>query len=235
MVVIGVCVTAFFLIGYGAAKRWLDPVMRQLRKLDAAEAIPGCVLALVLLYAISAEWLGSVAGITGAYLLGYMFAGSQYKADVERSFHAIGHGLLIPLFFVSIGLLSDYRALSGHWTLMFVVLFVAVIGKLIGCGLAARVCGMDWVRSLRVGCGMVSRGEVGLIVTAMGASTGIFGPPEVALMVAVVLLTTLLTPVALRGAFHLKSPQDLDEALVETRSGKVRSEPGDEVEMRSVV
>ena len=235
MMVIGVCVTAFFLIGYGAAKRWLDPVMRQLRKLDAAEAIPGCVLALVLLYAISAEWLGSVAGITGSYLLGYMFAGSQYKADVERSFHAIGHGLLIPLFFVSIGLLSDYRALSGHWTLMFVVLLVAVIGKLIGCGLAARVCGMDWVRSLRVGCGMVSRGEVGLIVTAMGASTGIFGPPEVALMVAVVLLTTLLTPVALRGAFHLKSPQDLDEALLETRSGKVRSEPGDEVEMRSVV
>jgi Kef-type K+ transport system membrane component KefB len=235
MMVIGVCVTAFFLIGYGAAKRWLDPVMRQLRKLDAAEAIPGCVLALVLLYAISAEWLGSVAGITGAYLLGYMFAGSQYKADVERSFHAIGHGLLIPLFFVSIGLLSDYRALSGHWTLMLVVLFVAVVGKLIGCGLAARVCGMDWVRSLRVGCGMVSRGEVGLIVTAMGASTGIFGPPEVALMVAVVLLTTLLTPVALRGAFRLKSPQDLDEALLETRSGKARSEPGDEVEMRSVV
>jgi Kef-type K+ transport system membrane component KefB len=235
MTVIGVCVTAFFLIGYGAAKRWLDPVMRQLRKLDAVEAIPGCVLALVLLYAISAEWLGSVAGITGSYLLGYMFAGSQYKADVERSFQAIGHGLLIPLFFVSIGLLSDYRALSGHWTLMFVVLFVAVIGKLIGCGLAARVCGMDWVRSLRVGCGMVSRGEVGLIVTAMGASTGIFGPPEVALMVAVVLLTTLLTPVALRGAFHLKSPQDLDEALLETRSGKLRSEPGDEVEMRSVV
>src|SRR5216684_490205 len=214
MAVIGACVTVFFLVGYGAARRWLDPVMRQLRRLDAAEAVPGCILALVLIYAISAEWLGSVAGITGSYLLGYMFAGSQYKADVERSFHAIGHGFLIPLFFVSIGLVSDYRALAGHWTLMFVVLFVAVLGKLVGCGLAARVCGMDWVRSLRVGCGMISRGEVGLIVTAMGASTGIFGRPEVALMVAVVILTTLLTPVALRGAFQLKSPQDDDEGLV---------------------
>jgi Kef-type K+ transport system membrane component KefB len=233
MMVIGVCVTAFFVVGYAAAKRWLDPVMRQLRKLDAAEAVPGCVLALLLLYAISAEWLGSVAGITGSYLLGYMFAGSKYKADVERSFHAIGHGLLIPLFFVSIGLISDYRALAGHWTLMFVVLFVAVIGKLIGCGLAARVCGMDWVRSLRVGCGMISRGEVGLIVTAMGASTGIFGRPEVALMVAVVLLTTLLTPLALRGAFQLKSPQDLGEAPLASRPTKMRAEPGHE--MRSVV
>jgi Kef-type K+ transport system membrane component KefB len=229
MIVIGACVTAFFVIGYAAAKRWLDPVMRQLRKLDAAEAIPGCVLALVLLYAISAEWLGSVAGITGSYLLGYMFAGSQYKADVERSFHAIGHGLLIPLFFVSIGLLSDYRALAGHWMLLLVVLFVAVIGKLVGCGLAARVCGMDWVRSFRVGCGMISRGEVGLIVTAMGASTGIFGRPEVALMVAVVLLTTLLTPVALRGAFHLQSPQDVEEARPGLRPGSVQAGSGVEM------
>ena len=167
----------------------------------------------VLVYAISAEWLGSVAGITGAYLLGYVFAGSEYKADVERSFYALGHGLLIPLFFVSIGLSSDYRALSGHWILMLVVLLVAVVGKVVGCGLAALGSGMDWVRSLRIGCGMMSRGEVGLIVTAMGASTGIFGEPEVAVMVAVVLLTTLLTPIALRGTFNLKSPQDMEEEL----------------------
>ena len=208
MLVISLCVAAFFVVGYETARRCLDPLMRQLRKLSANEAVPSCILALVLVYAICAEWLGSVAGITGAYLLGYVFAGSEFKADVERSFYAIGHGLLIPLFFVSIGLSSDYRALAGHWTLMLVVLLVAIIGKLVGCGFAALASGMDLVRSLRVGCGMISRGEVGLIVTAMGASTGIFGKSEVAVMVAVVLLTTLLTPLALRGAYGLKSPQD---------------------------
>jgi Kef-type K+ transport system membrane component KefB len=82
---------------------------------------------------------------------------------------------------------------------------------------------------------MISRGEVGLIVTAMGASTGIFGRPEVALMVAVVLLTTLLTPVALRGAFHLKSPQDLEEGLLVPRPGKERAQPGLKVETRGVL
>jgi Kef-type K+ transport system membrane component KefB len=213
MTAISVCVTAFFVGGYLAARRWLDPLIFQLRKLTSNEAVPSCVLALVLVYAVSAEWLGSVAGITGAYLLGYVFAGSEYKADVERSFYALGHGLLIPLFFVSIGLSSDYRALSGHWALMLAVLLVAVIGKLVGCGFAALGSGMDWVRSLRIGCGMMSRGEVGLIVTAMGATTGIFGHSEVAVMVAVVLLTTLLTPIALRGAFHLKSSQDVEEGL----------------------
>jgi Kef-type K+ transport system membrane component KefB len=218
MTAISICVAAFFVIGYAAAKRWLDPLILQLRKLTANESVPSCVLALILVYAISAEWLGSVAGITGAYLLGYVFAGSRFKADVERSFYAIGHGLLIPLFFVTIGLTSDYRALSGHWMLMLLILFVAVVGKLFGCGLAALASGMDWVRSLRIGFGMISRGEVGLIVTAMGASTGIFGQAEVAVMVAVVLLTTILTPIALRGAFQLKSPQDLEEGRVDPKA-----------------
>jgi hypothetical protein len=121
--------------------------------------------------------------------------------------------LLIPLFFVSIGLSSDYRALSGHWTLMLLILLVAVVGKVVGCGTAALASGMDWVRSLRIGLGMMSRGEVGLIVTAMGATTGIFGRTEVAVMVTVVLLTTLLTPLALRGAFGLTSAQDIAEGL----------------------
>jgi len=213
MSLIAVCVLLFFVVGYGAAQRWLDPLILQLRKLTANEAVPSCVLGLILVYALSAEWLGSVAGITGAYLLGYVFAGSEFKADVERSFYAIGHGLLIPLFFVSIGLSSDYRALSGHWVLLLVVFVVAIVGKLVGCGLAALGSGMDWVRSLRIGCGMISRGEVGLIVTAMGASVGIFGRSEVAVMVAVVLLTTLLTPLALRSAYNLKSRQDIAEGL----------------------
>ena len=213
MCVISACVALFFWIGYGAAHKFLDPLILQLRKLSANEAVPSCVFALIMMYAISAEWVGSVAGITGAYLLGYVFAGSEYKADVERSFHAIGHGLFIPLFFVAIGLSSDYRALAGHWTLLALVFVVAVIGKLVGCGLAALASGMEWVRSLRIGCGMVSRGEVGLIVTAMGASTGIFGRSEVAVMVAVVLLTTLLTPLALRAAFNLKSDEDFEAGM----------------------
>jgi Kef-type K+ transport system membrane component KefB len=216
MTMISICVAVFFVVGYALAKRFLDPLIHLLRKLTATEAVPSCVLALVLVYAVSAEWFGSVAAITGAYLIGYVFAGSQFKADIERSFYAIGHGLLIPLFFVSIGLTSDYRALGGHWLLLAVILLVAVIGKLFGCGLAALGSGMDRVRSFRVGCGMISRGEVGLIVTAMAASTGIFAQSEIAVMVAVVLLTTLLTPLALRGAFQLRSQQDFEEGLLES-------------------
>jgi Kef-type K+ transport system membrane component KefB len=222
MLLISICVALFFFIAYGAAKRWLDPLVLQLRKLTTDEAVSSCVLGLVLLYAVLAEWLGSVAGITGAYLLGYVFAGSKFKADIERTFYALGHGLLIPLFFVSIGLASNFRALGGHWLLLTVTFVIAIVSKLIGCGTVAYVRGMGTVRSFRIGCGMMSRGEVGLIVTAMGASAGIFRPAEVAVMVTVVLLTTLLTPLALRGAFQLRCAED-DEDM----SDGIR-EPGEE-------
>ena len=69
--------------------------------------------------------------------------------------------------------------------------------------------GMGPVRSFRVGCGMISRGEVGLIVTAMGASSGIFKEPEVAVMVTVVLLTTLLTPLYHARRLRHQSPGGL--------------------------
>ena len=209
MTLIAVCVSAYFLVAYGFAKKFVDPLMRLFRKIDANEAVTSCVIALVLIYAISAEWLGSVAGITGAYLLGYVYAGSKLKTLIERTFYALGHGLLIPLFFVSIGLSSNFRALGGHWMLLISVFIVAVISKLVGCGFAALGMGMGPVRSLRIGCGMISRGEVGLIVAAMGASSHIFGETEVAVMVTVVLLTTLMTPLIMRWAFSIPCPYDV--------------------------
>lgn len=231
MLLIAICVTLFFVVGYGGGKRWIDPVIRLFRKIDANEAVTSCVLALVLLYAISAEWLGSVAGITGAYLLGYVCAEAKLKSLFERTFAAIGHGLLVPLFFVSIGLSSNFRALGGHWLLLAVIFAIAVVSKLLGCGMAAIGMGMGTVRSFRVGCGMISRGEVGLIVTAMGASTGIFNETEVAVMVTVVLLTTLITPIIMRGAFAIPCAQDeedvaeqVEEVAVETNEYPMAAE-----------
>lgn len=112
---------------------------------------------------------------------------------------------------MSIGLSSNFRALGGHWFLLATIFAVAVVSKLFGCGMAALAMGMGTVRSFRVGCGMISRGSVGLIVMAMGASTGIFNEPEVAVMVAVVLLISLINPLIMWGAFAVHCPQDLEE------------------------
>ena len=185
---------------------------------------PVACLALVLVYALSAEWLGSVAGITGAYLLGYVFAGSEYKADVERSFYALGHGLLIPLFFVSIGLSSDYRALVGSLDADVRGAFrrdhrqggrLRIRGARFGNGLGAKP-------SSRLRHDVARRS--GLDRHRHGCEHRYFREAEVAVMVAVVLLTTLLTPIALRGAFQLKSEQDIEEGLRSPRHESDRAE-----------
>jgi Na+:H+ antiporter len=219
IILISLSVTVFSVMAYGGAKRVIDPLIRLFRKIEATEAVTSCVLALVFLYAVSAEWLGSVAGITGAYLLGYVCAEAKLKTLIERTFAAIGHGFLVPLFFVSIGLTSNFRALGGHWLLLTVVFLVAVVTKVLGCGMAALGMGMGPVRSFRVGCGMISRGEVGLIVTAMAASTGIFNESEVAVMVGVVLLTTLITPLIMRGAFAIPCPEDFEDVFPDENTG----------------
>ena len=71
--------------------------------------------------------------------------GRNSRASFERTFYAIGHGLLIPLFFVSIGLSSNFRALGGHWLLLGVIFAIAVVSKLLGCGMAALA--WAWGRS----------------------------------------------------------------------------------------
>jgi len=205
---IALCVVVYFVLAYSGARSLLNPLIIRLRKLTANEAVPSCVLALVLVYAVSAEWMGSVAAITGAYLLGFTFAESQLKGDIERSFYSLGHAFFIPLFFASIGLASDFHALRGHWIMLGAIFVIAIVSKLLGCGSAALVGGMGFIPSVRVGCGMISRGEVGLIVTAMGAEAGIFQASEVAVLVAVVLLTTLITPLLLRAAFRMTYAQD---------------------------
>lgn len=195
--------SAFLVLAWAFARWVLPGVLHIGRRLTSSHALSSWVLGLVFLYAAAAQWLGGMAGITGAYLLGFLLARSEVRQEIESSLHAIGYGLLIPLFFVSVGLLSDVRSLSGHWLLLTVLLLVAIAGKVVGCGLAATMCGTDRIPALRIGVGMVSRGEVGLIVVAMAQGLGIFNTAEAAMLMATVLVTTLITPLGLRVVFSL--------------------------------
>lgn len=208
VLIVSLCMCAFLACAV-AVNRWgLYSLLVIGRRLAPAESLPSFILGLVFLAAAAAQWLGGMAGITGAYLLGVALANSEIKAEMEQSLRAIGYGFLIPLFFVSMGLLSNVHALEGHWMLLLVMLVVAIAGKLLGCGLAARCCGSSPVAAARIGVGMISRGEVGLIIVALAQSQAIFNQSEAALIIAVVLATTLLTPPSLRWAFSLASQRE---------------------------
>ena len=121
--------------------------------------------------------------------------------------HTISYAFLVPIFFVSIGLEANARAITGSvLPFLIVLLVVAVASKVIGSGLGARLGGFANREALRVGTGMISRGEVGLIVASIGIREGIIPQEVFSVVVVLVLLTTLVTPILLRAVFPRTQP-----------------------------
>src|SRR5262249_11260471 len=118
--------------------------------------------------------------------------------------HPLTYSILVPVFFISIGLEANGRELLGDSTklwLMAVILTVAIAGKIIGCGVGGRLCGVDREGSFGGGVGMISRGEVGLIVAGVGLASGVINQEVFSIMVIMVLVTTMVTPLLLRLVF----------------------------------
>lgn len=168
-----------------------------------SEGLTSLVLIAAMLFALAAEAVGGLAAITGAFIAGVGLSRSHLREEIERGLRPITYGLLVPIFFVSIGLRADLRELTPD-LLPFasVIVLVAIVTKIIGCGLGAYWAGFKSGEALRVGVGMISRGEVGLIVAAVGVETGLISDDIFVIVVIVVLLSTLITPPLLRWAFR---------------------------------
>jgi Kef-type K+ transport system membrane component KefB len=124
-------------------------------------------------------------------------AATPAHADVIPDLRSMTNSLFGPLFFAAIGLEVNARALSGHFGFFFLVLLVAVLGKVLGCGLGARLNGFTGRDSLVVGVGMIPRGEVELIAASIGWAAGVVSPTVYSLIVVLVLTTNLMTPLLL--------------------------------------
>jgi Kef-type K+ transport system membrane component KefB len=157
-----------------------------------------------LLLSFSAEYFGGIAAITGAFMAGVCLQRARRGAveQIERGIHSFNYAFLVPLFFVSIGLQANLRLLTAELLpFALVVLLLAIVTKVIGAGGGTRLAGFDNTSALRVGLGMISRGEVGLIIAAVGVSYGILAPEVFTTVVFVVLVTTIITPPLVRWSF----------------------------------
>jgi Kef-type K+ transport system membrane component KefB len=167
-----------------------------------SEGLAALVLVVTLGYAFTAEAGGGLAAITGAFIAGLGFARSRLHATISRSMHTITYSFLVPIFFVSIGLKTNARLLVGPQLLLALALvLVAIVSKLLGGGVGARIGGFTSRESVRVGTGMISRGEVGLIVASVGVDAGIIRTGLFSVATIIVLVTTLVTPPLLRWLF----------------------------------
>jgi len=154
-------------------------------------------VALVLAAAWAFQALGGLAGITGAYLAGFALAESPVAPKVrERLIHA-GESFCVPVFFVAIGLAADLRTVGAVLPVALALLVVAVLGKLVGSGIGARLGGLDGRSSMLVGTGMIARGEVALVAASLGLQSGAIGAGLYAAVVLIALATTVITPIGL--------------------------------------
>ncbi len=203
-----------FLVTSVAFGLWILPwVIRRFAKLPISQGLLTVSLVIMLTYGIAAEYFGGMAAITGAFLAGLMLARTHEKERIETGMHALAYGLFVPIFFVNIGLSIDLREFQLQALLFtIVIILVAVIGKWAGSGWGARLGGLSRHESVQLGAGMISRGEVGLIVASVGMKDNLVTTEEFSAIVVMVLVTTLITPPILRALFSPKEDTIMKKA-----------------------
>lgn len=213
-------IVAFFAVAVGATILY-HIVFTKWRKRDKRDLRRHAVITFVfcLLMAYTAEIFG-VADITGAFVAGLAISRHQDVKYVSNKFETISYMLLSPIFFASIGLSMGEIHMDGKMLLFAVLLLaVAIITKIIGCGLGAKICGYTNKESTQIAMGMISRGEVALIVAAKGQKLGLMADEVFAPVIIMVVATTIVTPVFLKLVFKdsVEETETVSEGIVKRR------------------
>ncbi len=193
-----------YLVVLLAASIWLFPrILKLSERLLLPAAKPLVTIIIVLLAAFGAEKVG-LSNVIGAFFVGLAFSRLPDKQKLQKSFTDIGYSLFIPIFFASIGLEMSITGIFKDG-LLFIVLFVgSVISKLVGASVGAKMAGFSSSSAYQVGTGMISRGEMALVVAQIGLSNHLLAPAAYSTVVGVIVLTTLIAPIMLKGALMKK-------------------------------
>ncbi|AHL22971.1 cation:proton antiporter [Thermococcus nautili] len=193
-------VSAFFLLSYLLGRGVIKGVLRSSHRINLPETVTSIAIVIMLLFAYLAERF-EIAAITGSYLAGVLVAGSEDAKKITDKMITLGYSLFIPVFLVGVGAETDVRVLlvAGSFTLLYSLL--AVIGKVLGCGAGALLTGFRKLEALQIGVGMIPRMEVGLIMANIGLAEGVLTPGSFSIAIAMVLVTTLVTPPLLKVVF----------------------------------
>ena len=174
-------------------------------------------LAFCFLMAYVSEKFFGIADITGAYFAGLMLCSMKIETYVNRRVEIPAYLIFSPVFFASIGMKTNLDGLNGSMILFSIILLIiAILSKVVGCGLGAKICKCTNKEALRIGVGMISRGEVALIVAQKGYQAGMLSDDLFAPIVLVVIVTTLITPILLSMVFKGEKPQDTPAAPAES-------------------
>ena len=173
--------------------KWLD------KRWPHSRRIPIFGLVMCFACAYCAEKFFGIADITGAYVAGVILCNIKDSEYIERKMDISSYMIFGPVFFASIGLQTSFEDFDMSMVWFSVVLVaVALISKVIGCGGTAKICHFNMPDSLKIGVGMMNRGEVGLIVAKKGLDTGLMAPQFFTPVIILIIVSSLVTPIALK-------------------------------------
>ena len=191
----------FWLILTGILVAIAPTLAKTLRRFKGEGALIGLALALCFLIASLTESVGKLAMIIGAYALGLAFSRTELREDLEHALRPLIHGL-VPVFFVAMGMLVNFSAMSHAFWFGVALSIAGIIGKVFGCGLPALTVRFNTLGATRIGIGMMPRGEVALIVAGMGLAYKAINEAEFGVAVMMTFVTTFLAPIALMPLFR---------------------------------
>ncbi len=169
--------------------------------IDKRRFVIGAFVICLLLSFLAEEFFG-VADITGAFIAGVILSKNKETSYIANRFDIISYMLLSPIFFASIGINMTIPKMSISVVVMTIVLIiVAILTKIIGCGIGAKLCGYSNCEVIQIGIGMISRGEVALIVANKGMKLGIMNSYFLPSIIIMVIITTIITPILLKRAY----------------------------------
>jgi len=145
--------------------------------------------------------MAGLAMIIGAYIMGLSLSRTDLVQVIQREIEGV-HNLLVPVFFATMGMMVDLHTIPSVWKVGLLYTGFCVLSKLLGCGLPAWFAGFNRQGALRVGLGMLPRGEVALIIANIGIMTGAFGNDIFGIVIIMTLGTTLIGPLLMSGAFE---------------------------------
>jgi Kef-type K+ transport system membrane component KefB len=205
--IVAIKAIAFIVIAGAFGLLVVSRFMERLDKTPFAEKYPEFIfifaMMMAFLYAMLAELVG-LSAIVGAFIAGVSFEGVRlYRSKSLKEGAEYLQIIFASIFFVSLGILADFHALTPEVVVFLIALtIVAIITKVIGCGIPARLSGLCTKDALIVGFGMAPRGEVAMIVALIGLESGIIGQDVYVTLVLMSLLTTLITPIVYRNWFY---------------------------------
>lgn len=188
---------------------------RLLKYFKSTQAIAALALGCGLLLAGLSEMAG-LAMIIGAYIMGLSLSRTDLVQVIQKEIEGL-QNVLVPVFFATMGMLVNFAAIRPVLQIGLVYSALAVASKVFGCGLPALFCGFNRHGAVRVGVGMLPRGEVALIVAGIGLTSGAIGQDIFGIAILMTLVTTLLGPMLLAGSFEnpapgLRHPDDVAKA-----------------------